>query len=65
VSSQRRRTYENDEKKSAKKHLEVALTTSNYGALVEELWQTAGQAANTMHIGPRSARLLRAWIAMA
>ena len=50
--------------KSAKELPEVALKTSNYGALLNELWQTVRQVASPMDIGPLCARSLRAWIAM-
>jgi hypothetical protein len=48
--------------KSGKEHPEIALKISDDRALLDELWQTARQAASPMDIGPRSARLLRAWI---
>jgi hypothetical protein len=48
--------------KSGKDHPETALKISNDWRLLDELWQTARQAASPMDIGPRSLRLLRAWI---
>lgn len=50
--------------KSAKKLPEVRLQLSDYRTPQHELWKTARQAASPMDIGPRSTRLLRAWIAM-
>ena len=48
--------------KSRKEYPGMALKLSNDRASLDELWQTARQAASPMDIGPRSARLLRAWI---
>ena len=48
--------------KSGKEHPEITIKISDDRALLDEFWQTARQAASPMDIGPRSARLLRAWI---
>ena len=48
--------------KSRKEYPGMALKLSNDRASLDELWQTARQAASPMDIGPRSARQLRAWI---
>ena len=48
--------------KSRKEYPGMASKLSNDRASLDELWQTARQAASPMDIGPRSARLLRAWI---
>ena len=48
--------------KSGKEHPEITIKISDDRALLDEFWQTARQAASPMDIGPRSSRLLRAWI---
>lgn len=37
----------------------------NPGVLIDELWQTAAEAASPAELGPRCGRLLRAWNTLA